>query len=484
MANTSIQTLPHELLVSIFNLIDSQSLVCLCLLCRVCNEAATPILYKYVSWDLSKQGASWNIKDNFWAVFKRSSYEGAATILFKSVSWNLIKREASSNTKNPPWSAVERLPWLRNHIQSLAICLDTDSPTNNISDLEVARDWTKRHSRVLSGLAQQIDRLPSLRRLELLKRHWGDTEVFKIQVGWFSQLVRDLGARIREISLPEISYYIKDSFQFPSYLRSLTISGSAYLREYRGLNSLFASLRSLRLGECEVTALLDAISLSRQLESLEVTISGCERFSHWAKQKGLNLPVLRYIRVCIIGGDSDSYIVQLVYEFLKCITSTSRRLLSVSIDADVHHDSWTPSGILAIWIALRHGHSIKTLYLGRIPLREYRIHEVLSRCPRLEHIGFTQPWRDDHAIPYASLRSALRLRGICLTVVKPYSVQQVHAALLQHFPHISHFLLRNRDASAPEYKLWTSVVGFPTQLWSKSMIATFPVDLVPVPLVA
>ena len=62
MTGSSLQILPYEVLVSIFDILDPKSMASACLISRVCNEAAASVLYKSTSWDLSTQGVSWDME--------------------------------------------------------------------------------------------------------------------------------------------------------------------------------------------------------------------------------------------------------------------------------------------------------------------------------------------------------------------------------------------------------------------------------------
>lgn len=438
MAKATLQTLPYEVLVSIFDPLDLPSLVSLCLVCRVCNEAATPVLYRSVSWDLVKQGASWD-------------------------------------TEDPPWLALKRLPWLRNHLQSLAICLDGDSTTQKRYDPNAASKWKQLYNRLLSRLTEEIQVLPSVQSLELVKRRWDPMDVFTIKARWFGELVQGLGVRIQAIGLPELPYYASDCFRFSFYPCSLTVRGSVgdYLHspyfkswaprlrrvslpnysDFSGLSGLFTSLVCVRVGSCrQVGEFLESISPSRGLESLDMVITEYS-LSSWAgaEHEEMDFPALKYIRVRIEGGYTD---MDHGKKLLQCITSTSVTLLSVSVDADIPRRKCSASQSFAIWVSRRHGHTLRTLHLGCLPLHD-SIHQVLSHCPQLKCIGFTQLWdQSDLSQLITLLCFSFSLKAICLTVGKRYSAHQVYAALKQRFPHIRHFLLRTAPGSAIEYQLW------------------------------
>lgn len=452
MIKATIQTLPYEVLTSIFGPLDRPSLVSLCFVCRFCNEAAMPILYKAASWDLSRQGVSWN-------------------------------------TEDPLWPAFKRLPWLSSCVQSLAICIDLKPPTRSHNGSNTAPDWGKRYNQVLSRVTEEVQGLPSIRSLELFKRRWDDMDAFRINTRWFGQLMQSLSARIQDITLPEIPYNLTRSFQYLFHSRSLTVRGSVgsalrspdfklwaprlkrvsllFNSDLSELGGLFTALRCLRVEKCEdVEKLLEAIAASRELESLEVTITQ-PHFQSWlnARQKEIDLPALKHIRVRIDGAHTDQDIVHRGRKLFEYITSASRALLSASFDAKLFLRTCTTSEGFAIWLSHRHGRTLQTLYLGHLTLREEYIHQVLSYCPRLERIGLAQPWNQlDLFRPFASLRSTSSLKAICLTTTQPYSVHQVHAALVQNFPCIGHLLLRNTSAFYDQYTLWKGKWRFDSDL--------------------
>ncbi|KAG8808864.1 hypothetical protein FRC18_004822 [Serendipita sp. 400] len=423
----NLETLPYDILSSVFKSLDRPSLASACLSSRRINEVASENLYTSILFVISQDD---------------SEAEG-------------------------PLSAIKRRPSLKRVVQAILFKFKTGY-------------WGAKLGRKMVIISDHIRSLPRVRKLEWLsdpRRDSSDTA----PIEYFMDILSGMPS-VEELVLPTIylAPLVPES-PFPGTLRHLTLHNTFPLFSVtKWYGSIIPALESLiilthvrqigllrganalRVLKVETVwsivdfveildefTLLECLGMKILMKSLENTSS------NWLHP--IALPKLRCLELRL---DHDrAWLTTDVLEnfklFAQSLISASNSLEVLRLSAQNSMINHQHGESLSKFILKRHGTSLRVLDLVALTLREDHFCSILYNCPHLEEFGFF--WK----VPELRLQHSFwGFLGLCptLTTLRLTTAQMQDStitALIRQGPFlVKRFLLRTTKPL--KYAIWES----------------------------